>query len=84
MKKFAKNLIMTLILIAYVAGVIAIMAASFPDVQIALFVGIPVSLIYALVCFFSKKIRSGVTIWFGILSILTCAYWCWLLINSWQ
>lgn len=79
MKKFKSNLIMFLIFVAYFAIVILILVKTFPDSKIALIIGIPISFIYAIVCFFNKKTRSVMTIWWGILSLLTCAWWIYLI-----
>lgn len=66
---------MFLILIAYLAIVILIFVKTFPNSKVALLVGIPLSFIYAMVCFFSKRVRSRMTIWWGILSLGSCALW---------
>jgi len=78
-KKFKSNLLMFLILIAYLAITILLFVNTFPDSKIALMVGIPLSLIYSIVCFFNKKVRSKMTIWWGILSLLTCLWWIYLI-----
>jgi len=79
MKKFKTNLIMFLIFVAYLAITILIFIKTFPSSKIALVIGIPLSLIYAIVCFFNKKVRSKMTVWWGILSLLTSLWWIYLL-----
>jgi hypothetical protein len=79
MKKFKSNLIMFLILIAYLAITILICIKTFPDSKVALLVGIPLAFIYSIVCFFNKRVRSKTTIWCGILSLLSCVSWIYLI-----
>lgn len=74
MKKLKSNFIMFLVLIAYLAIVILIFIKTSPS-KVALLIGIPISFIYAMVCFFNKRIRSKMTIWWGILSLATCILW---------
>ena len=81
MKKIKSNLIMFLILIAYLAITILIFVKTFPDSKVALLVGIPLSFIYSIVCFFNKRVRSKMTIWWGILSLLSCVSWIYLMIK---
>jgi hypothetical protein len=81
MKKFISNLIMFLVFVAYLALTILIFVKTFPDSKIALLVGIPLSFIYSIVCFFNKRVRSKMTIWWGILSLLSCVWWIYLLIK---
>ena len=69
--------IIVLVLIAYVALVIYIFYQTMDET--ALFVGIPLAIVYAFVCFFIKRIRSKMTIWWGILSLLSAAWWIYLL-----
>jgi hypothetical protein len=78
MKKLKSNLIMFIILIAYFAIVILIFYKTYPS-NIALVVGIPISLVYSFMCFFNKRIRSKMTIWWGILSFLSCVWWIYLM-----
>lgn len=82
MKKLKSNFIMFLIFISYFALVVFIYAypsfgGRFSEIhsKVALFIGIPISFIYAMVCFFNKRIRSKMTIWWGILSLATCVLW---------
>ena len=79
MKKFKSNLIMFLIFVAYLAITILIFVKIFPDSKVALLGGIPLSFIYSIVCFFNKRVRSKMTIWWGILSLLSCAWWIYLM-----
>jgi hypothetical protein len=79
MKKFKSNLIMFLIFVAYLAITIFIFVKTFPDSKVALLVGIPLSFIYSIICFFNKRVRSKMTIWWGILSLLSCAWWIYLM-----
>ena len=79
MKKFKSNLIMFLIFVAYLAITILIFVKTFPDSKVALLVGIPLSFIYSIVCFYNKRVRSKMTIWWGILSLLSCAWWIYLM-----
>jgi len=79
MKKFKSNLIMFLIFIAYEAIVIFIFIKTFPSSKVALLVGIPLSFIYTLVCFFNKRVRSRMTIWWGLLSLGTAIWWIYLM-----
>jgi hypothetical protein len=72
---------MFLIFVAYLAITILIFIKTFPSSKIALVIGIPLSLIYAIVCFFNKKVRSKMTVWWGILSLLTSLWWIYLLIQ---
>jgi predicted nucleic acid-binding Zn ribbon protein len=78
MKKLKSNFIMFLVLIAYMAIVISIFIKTAPS-KVALLIGIPISFIYAMVCFFNKRIRSTMTIWWGILSLATCVLWIYLM-----
>jgi len=73
MKKTASNIIMLIVLVAYVALVMFIFSKTMDNT--AFFVGIPLAIIYALVCFFVKRVRSMITIWWGILSLLTAGWW---------
>lgn len=70
---------MFLVFFAYLAITILIFIKTFPSSKIALVIGIPLSLIYTIVCFFNKKVRSKMTIWWGILSLLTCLWWTYLI-----
>jgi len=70
---------MFLIFIAYEAIVIFIFIKTFPSSKVALLVGIPLSFIYALVCFFNKRVRSRMTIWWGLLSLGTAIWWIYLM-----
>jgi hypothetical protein len=79
MKKFKSNLIMFLLLITYEGIVFFIFAKTYPS-KIALVVGIPLSFIYSMVCFYNKRVRSRMTKWWGILSLLSCAWWIYLMI----
>lgn len=79
MKKVKSNLVMFLIFAAYLAVTIFIFIQTFPDSKIALVIGIPLSFIYAMFCFFYKRVRSKMTIWWGILSLLSIAWWIFLL-----
>jgi hypothetical protein len=79
MKKFKSNLIMFLIFVAYIAITMVIFAKTFPNSKVALLVGIPLSFIYSMVCFFNKRVRSVMTIWWGILSLLSCVWWIYLM-----
>lgn len=78
MKKLKSNFIMFLILIAYMAIVILILSKTSPS-KIALIIGIPISFLYSTICFFNKKIRSVMTIWWGILSLLSCILWIYIM-----
>lgn len=78
MKKLKSNFIMFLILIAYMAIVILILSKTSPS-KIALIIGIPISFLYSIICFFNKKIRSVMTIWWGILSLLSCILWIYIM-----
>jgi hypothetical protein len=78
MKKLKSNFIMFLILVAYMAIIILILAKTSPS-KIALIIGIPISFVYSIVCFFNKKIRSVMTIWWGILSLLSCILWIYIM-----
>ena len=80
MKKLKSNFIMFLILIAYMAIVIVILILSKTSPsKIALIIGIPISFLYSTICFFNKKIRSVMTIWWGILSLLSCILWIYIM-----
>lgn len=79
MKKFKSNLIMFLIFVAYLTITILIFVKTFPDSKVAILVGISLSFIYSIVCFFNKRVRSKMTIWWGISSLLTCAWWIYLM-----
>jgi hypothetical protein len=78
MNKFKSNLIMFLLFIGYEALVLLILFKT-PNSKIGLLVGVVLSFIYAMVCFFNKKVRSKMTRWWGYLSLLTCAWWIYLL-----
>mgnify|MGYP000464541764 CR=1 FL=1 len=78
MKKLKSNFIMFLVLIAYMAIVIVIFIKTSPS-KAALVIGIPISFIYAMVCFFNKRIRSKMTIWWGFLSFVTAIWWIYLM-----
>ena len=77
MKKFVSNIIMFILLFAYFGVVMFVFYKTMNNT--ALFVGIPLAVIYAFVCFFVKRVRSSWTIWWGILSILTACWWIYLL-----
>lgn len=77
MKKFVSNLIMFIVFVAYVALVLFIFYKTMDNT--ALIIGIPLAVIYAIVCFFIKRVRSKMTIWWGILSLLTAGWWIYLL-----
>jgi hypothetical protein len=79
MKKFKSNLVMFLIFVSYVAIVLIVMAGSEPGNKGALILGLPMSLIYTLVCFFKKSVRSKMTFWWGILSLACFVWWLYLL-----
>jgi len=68
---------MFVILIAIIALVMTIFFKTMS--MSALYIGIPLMIIYAIVCFFIKRVRSMMTIWWGILSIITAGWWIFLL-----
>jgi hypothetical protein len=82
MKKFKSNLIMFIVLLAWVGVFVAVYVATLPDIQVAFGVGIPLAFIYAMVCFFSKRVRSRMTVWWGILSLGSCVWWIYLLVKQ--
>ena len=73
MKKIISNLIMFVVLIAIIALVMTIFYKTMN--YSGLYVGIPLMIIYSIVCFFIKRVRSKMTIWWGILSLITAGYW---------
>lgn len=77
MKKFVSNLIMFLIFIAYIALIIILFKNSLS--KGVLILGIVIALIYSMVCFFYKRIRSIMTIWWGILSLASAIWWIYLI-----
>ncbi|MDP8204438.1 MAG: hypothetical protein P9L95_07895 [Candidatus Tenebribacter mawsonii] len=77
MKKIVSNLIMFVVLIAIFVFVMAIFFKTMN--MSALYIGIPLLIIYAFICFFIKRIRSIMTIWWGILSIIMAVWWFFLL-----
>ena len=77
MKKIVSNLIMFVVLIAIIALVMTIFYKTMN--MSALYIGIPLMIIYAIVCFVIKRVRSKMTIWWGILSIITASWWIYLL-----
>jgi hypothetical protein len=77
MKKFVSNLIMFLIFIAYMALIIILFKNSLS--KGVLILGIILALIYSMVCFFYKRIRSIMTIWWGILSLASAIWWIYLI-----
>lgn len=77
MKKIVSNLIMFLVFITYVALVLFIFYKTMDNT--ALIIGIPLSIIFAIICFFNKRVRSKMTIWWGILSLLLAIWWLFLL-----
>ena len=77
MKKIVSNLIMFIVFIAIFAAVVFIFYQTWDST--ALLVGIPLAIIYTVVCFFIKRIRSLATIWWGILSLASAAWWIYLL-----
>jgi divalent metal cation (Fe/Co/Zn/Cd) transporter len=79
MKKIKSNLIMFLIFVAYLAITTLIFAKTYPDNKVALLVGIILSFIYSITCFFNKRVRSKWTVWWGILSLLSCGWWIYLM-----
>jgi len=79
MKKFTSNLIMFIAFIAYEALVIFLFIENKEDT--AFYVGIPLAIIYTIICFFIKRVRSRMTVWWGILSLLTATTWIYLLLN---
>lgn len=81
MKNIKSNLIMFLVFVAYFAITILIFKKTFPDSKVALVVGIPLSFVYSMICFFNKRVRSKMTIWWGTLSLLSCVWWIYLMIK---
>ena len=81
MKKFKSNLVMFLIFIAYFAITIILFmkTAQSGGGKGALVLGIIMSIVYALVCFINKRLRSKMTIWWGILSLASGIWWIYLL-----
>lgn len=80
MKKIVVNLIMFLVLIAYIGIMIFLYAQSWNN--LILLVSIGLALVYALVVFFIKKLRTMVTLWFGILSLLMGGWWTYLFLQN--
>ena len=69
---------MFIVFVAYVA-VTVLICLNAPDFKNGLIVGVPLSFLYAMVSFFYKRVRSVMSIWWGILSLLTCFFWIYLL-----
>jgi Cu/Ag efflux pump CusA len=80
MKKFVSNLIMFIVFIAIFALVVFIFYETWDET--ALIIGIPLAIIYAIISFFIKRIRSKMTIWWGILSLASAAWWIYLLTQN--
>jgi len=77
MKKFASNLVMFLIFIAYLALTVFLFMKS--GSKGVLILGVILALAYSVVCFVYKRIRSKMTIWWGILSLATAIWWIYLM-----
>ena len=77
MKKFVSNLVMFAILIAYLALTVFLFMKT--GKKGVLILGILLALAYSTVCFFYKRIRSKMTIWWGILSLATSIWWIFLM-----
>lgn len=73
-----KTLIMLIILIIEFALISLIIYKMFPDVKGALVIGIGINIIYMLVAFFVKKVRTIAVIWFGICSLGLTIWWIYL------
>ncbi len=77
MKKFVSNLVMFVILIAYFALTIFLFMKT--GSKGVLILGVILALAYSVVCFVFKRIRSKMTIWWGILSFITAIWWVYLM-----
>jgi len=80
MKKGLLTLLMLVIMLAIISLVLYIFFDTMN--QTALIVGAPLMFIYSMICFFAKKIRSVIIIWWGILSLITTVWWVYLLIEG--
>jgi hypothetical protein len=81
MKKFKTNLLMFIVLATYLAITFFIFFKTFPSSKVALVIGIILSFVYSMISFFNKKVRSKMTVWWGFLSLLSCAWWVFLMIE---
>ena len=79
MKKFVSNLVMFVILIAYLALTVFLFVKT--GSKGVLILGVVLALAYSIVCFIYKRIRSKMTIWWGILSLITAFWWIYLLVK---
>jgi hypothetical protein len=77
MKKFVSNLVMFVIFISYVALTLLLFMKT--GSKGILIVGAIMAIVYSVVCFAFKRIRSKMTIWRGILSLLTGIWWIYLM-----
>jgi hypothetical protein len=77
MKKTVSNLVMFLIFIAYVGFTIFLFMNTLT--KEVLILGIIMAIVYSVICFVYKRIRSIMTIWFGILSLATAIWWIYLI-----
>ena len=77
MKKFVSNLVMFVIFIAYLALTVFLFMKT--GSKGVLILGVILALAYSIVCFFYKRIRSKMTIWWGILSLATAIWWIYLM-----
>lgn len=77
MKKFVSNLVMFVIFIAYLALTVFLFMKT--GSKGVLILGVILALAYSIVCFVYKRIRSKMTIWWGILSLATAIWWIYLM-----
>jgi len=77
MKKFVSNLVMFVIFIAYLALTVFLFMKT--GSKGVLILGVILALAYSVVCFVYKRIRSKMTIWWGILSLATAIWWIYLM-----
>jgi uncharacterized membrane protein YwaF len=76
MKKFTSNLVMFLIFVACEAlSIVLFMKME----KVGLIVGIILAVVYAIVCFTVKRVRSKMTTWWGTLSLGSAIWWAYLL-----
>lgn len=74
-----KTIIMLVILILEFIFLALLIKENYPNVQGPLLIGIVFNIIYMIVAFFVKKVRTIPVIWFGICSLGLTIWWIYLL-----
>ncbi len=82
MKKIVSNIIMFIILVAYISIMFyGLKDAKYHEFKLGLIISIILGITYSSICFFVPKIRSKATILWGVLSLVSVACWIFLLIK---